>query len=732
MIKKSKYSKFFLYITFILSFTILSLSSYHYYYFSKIIIEKEYKSQVRELELASNNYKMVIKLAQLKAIQIYRDLNTSQLLFNKDMDVYDRMRIKSQLNLYVTSTPCLKSIYFYDYDNNRYNVRDSGLYECKRDGFYDTYINKLLINWSNTYILRPISRIITMPDGKKEPVYSIIFAQHTTNRIQKYAIILNLSVNQIMDEVKSTNQKPNTDEFIVNDKKELLTLKLDDYRFLDDLSKEDYIDRIFDEEQERGYLISKIDGVDNVVSYYRNPNYNWIYISRTPISYILSNIMHHRSRTLTITLICLVFGILISTFLSKRFKMIMERLGQQVDNLKRETKQNLSSINYNRLKESLRLKSADEKDCNLLTLVQPDFSRDDNIIAIHVSIDNLEKLKQEITMDDIELYQFILQNVGEEMLEGKVQSLLSIQLWSDGVVFIVSIDVISYDNILTPILKNYQKWIEQNIGITISCGISTYGHISDLHLLVNQAKQMIEYRLISGPSCCNYYRITSEISTEWEDITTELEEKLFLSIRRGKKEDAIKILDRINNNFDLPPSTVLYTYNQVAFILSNVIKKLDSTYDIHITFNLKDVINKINSMEYWYQIRDYFNDLIEDYCDIIISHNKNKNNKTNIVDKVNKIISEHYDNPDLSIQEIADKLELSVNHLSRIYKQQMGLTILQSLVEYRMKIARQLLLNSEDNVSIISEKVGFSSSSYFYKVFKKYNGVTPIEYRQNH
>ena len=46
-----------------------------------------------------------------------------------------------------------------------------------------------------------------------------------------------------------------------------------------------------------------------------------------------------------------------------------------------------------------------------------------------------------------------------------------------------------------------------------------------------------------------------------------------------------------------------------------------------------------------------------------------------------------------------------------------------------MEKSCDFLINSEESISLIAEKCGFTSITYFYKVFKKANGITPSEYR---
>lgn len=93
-------------------------------------------------------------------------------------------------------------------------------------------------------------------------------------------------------------------------------------------------------------------------------------------------------------------------------------------------------------------------------------------------------------------------------------------------------------------------------------------------------------------------------------------------------------------------------------------------------------------------------------------------------------VAEQYSNPELSLQEIADNIGLSVTHLSRIFKAETGETVGDYITAYRMQIACQLLKETNQKIYEISEATGYSSPQYFSQVFVRQFGVKPIDYRK--
>ncbi|MNN66511.1 Bifunctional transcriptional activator/DNA repair enzyme AdaA [compost metagenome] len=86
--------------------------------------------------------------------------------------------------------------------------------------------------------------------------------------------------------------------------------------------------------------------------------------------------------------------------------------------------------------------------------------------------------------------------------------------------------------------------------------------------------------------------------------------------------------------------------------------------------------------------------------------------------------------PCLSLNQIADELNMSPIYVSRLYKQQTLTTIVDVIMEVRMKEVCRLLVESDLSVSDIAEVTGFTSSSYLHRMFKRNFSLTPIEFRR--
>ena len=92
-------------------------------------------------------------------------------------------------------------------------------------------------------------------------------------------------------------------------------------------------------------------------------------------------------------------------------------------------------------------------------------------------------------------------------------------------------------------------------------------------------------------------------------------------------------------------------------------------------------------------------------------------------------IQEHF-GENLTVNDLAEHYGMSPNYFSSMFKKEMSRSAVNYITELRINQARELLYHSELSVVDISKKVGYEDSQYFFRVFKKYLGMTPLQYRE--
>lgn len=168
------------------------------------------------------------------------------------------------------------------------------------------------------------------------------------------------------------------------------------------------------------------------------------------------------------------------------------------------------------------------------------------------------------------------------------------------------------------------------------------------------------------------------------------------------KDDKINFLKRLHH-----PENFEYFQN----LFSDAIKLYDQKsymYNIKIAAIIYNIIATLVTL-----------DVAKDNSNV--KHQKIENS----VIYLNNNISDPY----LSIEEIAEKSNVSVKHFRNIFKEIYEITPIKYITEKRLEKAKELLYYSEYSVNEIAEISGFNSAIYFDRVFKKTFGMTPLEYK---
>ncbi len=100
------------------------------------------------------------------------------------------------------------------------------------------------------------------------------------------------------------------------------------------------------------------------------------------------------------------------------------------------------------------------------------------------------------------------------------------------------------------------------------------------------------------------------------------------------------------------------------------------------------------------------------------------------VKQVSDYIDQHFSEK-ITLEDLADIFYISKFHLSREFKKQYGITIGNALTAKRLSHAKSQLRFSDSSIEQVSTDCGFSDVGYFIKVFKSYEGQTPLEFRRS-
>jgi len=140
----------------------------------------------------------------------------------------------------------------------------------------------------------------------------------------------------------------------------------------------------------------------------------------------------------------------------------------------------------------------------------------------------------------------------------------------------------------------------------------------------------------------------------------------------------------------------------------------------------KDYLNEImgasdvNSLRSWY---------IDKLKNTVTSILKGASDHTHhLIKKAVEYIENNY-SKDISLDDISQELNLSTYYFSKLFKEEKGENFVEFLTETRIEKAKELMKDSSKSIKEISSSCGYSDPNYFSRIFKKYTGQTPTEYK---
>ena len=106
-----------------------------------------------------------------------------------------------------------------------------------------------------------------------------------------------------------------------------------------------------------------------------------------------------------------------------------------------------------------------------------------------------------------------------------------------------------------------------------------------------------------------------------------------------------------------------------------------------------------------------------------------RKNRYKYVNQAKEYIAANYSNSSLSLNDVAEHCSISASYLSELFNEVGGEKFSAYLAKYRVEKARQLQSATNLTVKEIGYQCGFNSSQNFIRVYKKYTGVTPGQYK---
>lgn len=274
--------------------------------------------------------------------------------------------------------------------------------------------------------------------------------------------------------------------------------------------------------------------------------------------------------------------------------------------------------------------------------------------------------------------------------------------------------------------------VKQRLGKTVSiaCGRCFQG-IACITASYDEARRALEFRHVIGKdkvfSVADINVLSGSGSLSFEETVSEL----IRTVQLGFAQEAIALVKKLEEEM---VCTNQVTLKKAHFIAVQCILSLYSNaqlwakeWQTRQPEQIDRYYNRINGMQTIEDIMNVVLELVNDLVSFVASQRVNQ--RCPAVSEAVCYIETNYAQKCLSLQKVAKHVHMSPVYMSTLFKQEKNITFSEFVLKTRMKKAMELLRLGGMKAYEVAERIGYSNPEYFSVCFKKYTGVSPVEYR---
>ena len=656
----------------------------------------------------------------------------------------------SVFETYITN----KFIYFPDTDN----IYTGKTITPSHYHYLSRYVNETEMTeeiWKNNVLLKSVPNFISVPSTSGTRVFYIFPTYKYNQKEVLFNTIVELDFTRLIADMPA--DKKGT-FFMYSSDGTLLTTSDADSRYaqaVKSIYESDSIVNTYTSDTDSLIILKTMSSVSN-----------WIYGSVVPEKEYWSDLSHARSIMLTLSIMCVLLGIMIIMYFMKRNNKPLENIIrtlspnadesypdaiEYINNLISKTLTEKGSYEGRLFKQNDKLK--ENILSNILHGVKNDkFTFEEQLTMVGIDMkDNLfstvalypEDLSDMFAGDDYnatenekqKLAQFIISNIlGEAINEKFTAETVSMSNFTVAIINFSDTDAPDFKETVNSILTDCFAIIEKEFGFKTIGAISNH-HISLSHLndAYNESVLAMEYAISAKCNILSYNDINS-VSKFKKPYSMENEEQIIEALNEKDYKKSKKLIENQIYKFQLNKNASTEVARAFACdLLSTFFKHVISNNDdksrqFIANVEMNSIMSEGNTVS---NIMLRTITIIDTYLESFRDETEDdSNDRSNFYHRIKEYIDTNYSNPDLSVTELSAIFKTNSSYLSSQFKKEFDIGLLDYITTVRIDAAKKLLVTTDSPNTEISLQVGYSNTRTFLRAFSKAEGITPKEYRR--
>lgn len=719
--------------------------------YSSIQVQKATEYSVAQLEQACSATDILYNSMKAVVNQVIADSETASFLLSKETNRLQEAGVGIKLRAWRTSNPYMRYITLYNADSRRFVSSAYAGYDTDLD--VEEFYHRLD---GNPYVcyLRPIGADYNVQKTKTAKAYTFVFPVQMKADASTCLVIIDVNdsyFNQALSPIRISGEDQ---QVLLQDGQGNLiagmTAKEDQDSFTVNLQADNaFWDLTQHREEESGSFSGRAMNLDRFVAFAGAEEAGWTIYNILPYRTVLSGLGTLTALTITLTLVTLVFGYLlsrkVSSYLYAPIKTLYENYVSGESQKKKGNELALLSDAFSemyskadRLEQGLISSFQQSKNMYLTYLLSGETEKVNSSLSIYQRLEIdlaapayrlilIECVPPNGTDANLFICYYALENITRELLapfggmeflrvgENRFAVLLYLREGeaADSVQEPLSTVVSTMNrefhiDVTICVGGKADSWANINLAYEQACialnarSASHYGQV----FLAAESPQAMSSELYFNSihsKMAEHVRNqdTEACAGEFDQALTALRDVSFKSAKTWFRHALMSVLDDFSMTFERDDEEFAVLMEQLA--------QIDSCQNVR---SLKAVV------------LSFLSSLSQRLSNVRKSSNQDA------AARAKEYIDKNYSDPNLSLRMLAEKVGLSPAYLGKTFTTVTTFTFNDYLNNVRTAKAAELLCSTRLPIGQISETVGILNTNYFYSVFKKRYGTTPSAYRR--
>jgi len=353
------------------------------------------------------------------------------------------------------------------------------------------------------------------------------------------------------------------------------------------------------------------------------------------------------------------------------------------------------------------------------------------LTAIAVQIDKLEGTRYE--KKDYDLLLFAISNIVGEILPAS-RRLDPITLDRSSATVLLS-DTIPADDLHAEIEEwaaKLKKHVSNVLGVSVSIGVSRpYRNLLHTPEAFGEATSALHYRINLGADVILFIDEIEAREQPSALFPRQVEERLLDAVRNADRQEAAHSLHEFLTEVVARDPSPLEYQLAISELLAHVIELLHASgRTARQVFGVGTLLEHLREQGTVEDVAIWLNrEVLKPIMEVLDTERHAKS--VNITESLLHMIRQEYKR-DLQLEECAARLNFHPVYVSRVFKKETGYSFSDYLSQFRLRQAKDWLRNTDMKVADIAEQLNYQSSSTFIRYFRKMEGMTPGQFREEH